>query len=102
MTSSFNLQYIYERWLFSLCYICDVLRDLVCHLHNLKKREKHPWDSVTFSKKPANLLNVKLLHGCFSSFLNCTNGTKSRNASHKHCSVYIGSNDLNPQLLTPK
>ena len=23
-----------------------------------------------------------LLHGCFSRFLNCTNGTKSRNASH--------------------
>ena len=70
MTSSFNLQYIYERWLLSsLCYICDVLRDLVYHLHNLKKREKHPWDSVTFSKKPATLLNVKLLHGCFSSFL---------------------------------
>ena len=23
-----------------------------------------------------------LLHGCFSRFLNCTNGTKSRNAQH--------------------
>ena len=23
-----------------------------------------------------------LLHGCFSRFLNCTNGTKSRNAPH--------------------
>ena len=27
-----------------------------------------------------NLINVTLLHGCFSRFLNCTNGTKSRNA----------------------
>ena len=24
-------------------------------------------------------LKLTLLHGCFSSFLNCTNGTKSRN-----------------------
>ena len=28
------------------------------------------------------LLKVTLHHGCFSRFLNCTNGTKSRNASH--------------------
>ena len=32
--------------------------------------------------KPATLLKVTLLHGYFSRFLNCTNGTKSRNASH--------------------
>ena len=32
--------------------------------------------------QPATLLKVTLLHGCFSRFLNCTNGTKSRNASH--------------------
>ena len=30
----------------------------------------------------ATLLKVTLLHDCFSRFLNCTNGTKSRNASH--------------------
>ena len=41
-----------------------------------KKREKHPWRSVNFSKK------LTLHHGCFSRFLNCTNGTKPRNASH--------------------
>ena len=28
------------------------------------------------------MLKVKLLHRCFSHFLNCTNGTKSHNASH--------------------
>ena len=28
--------------------------------------------------KPATLLKVTLLHGRFSRFLNCTNGTKSR------------------------
>ena len=43
------------------------------------KREKHSCRSVTF--KPATLPKVTLLHGCFSCFLNCTNGTKSRNAS---------------------
>ena len=36
----------------------------------IQKREKHL------------LLLVTLLHGCFSRFLNCTNGTKPRNASH--------------------
>ena len=49
-----------------------------------KKRETHPWRSVTFIKvaEPAFLIKVTLLHGCFSRFLNCINGTKSRNASH--------------------
>ena len=49
-----------------------------------KKREIHPWRSVTFIKvaEPAFLIKVTLLHGCFSRFLNCINGTKSRNASH--------------------
>ena len=28
------------------------------------------------------LLKLTLVYGCFSRFLNCTNGTKSRNASH--------------------
>ena len=30
-------------------YICDTLRDLVPFVQ-LKKRKKHPWRSVTFSK----------------------------------------------------
>ena len=50
-----------------------------------KEREKHLWKSVTFSKvagfQPATLLKVTLL-GSFSRFLNCTNDTKLRNASH--------------------
>ena len=54
--------------------ICDVLRDLVPFVQ-FKKREKHPWRSVT-------LLKLTFLHGCFSRFLNCTNGNKSRNAPH--------------------
>ena len=57
-----------------MTHICGALRDLLPFLQ-LKKREKDPWASATFSK-------VTLLHECFSRFLNCTNGTKSRNAPH--------------------
>ena len=32
--------------------------------------------------QPATLLKLTFLHGCFSRFLNCTNSTKSRKASH--------------------
>ena len=31
------------------CYKCDALRDLVSFVQ-IKKREKHPWRNVTFSK----------------------------------------------------
>ena len=69
-------------------FICDALRDLVPYAQ-FKKREKYPWRSVTFGKvagccrlKPATLLKITLLHGCFLPFLNRTNGTKSRKASH--------------------
>ena len=65
--------------------ICDALRNLVPFIQ-FKKREKHPWKSVTFSKvaseEPATLRKVTLLHGHSSRFLNCTNDTKSHNASH--------------------
>ena len=64
--------------------ICGALRDFVPFVQ-FKKREKHPLKKVNFSKvagfKPATLLKLKLFHECFSRFLNCTNGTKSRNAS---------------------
>ena len=60
-------------------HISDVLRDLVPFVQ-VKKREKHPWRSVTF--KPTTLLKVTPLHGCFSRILNYTNGTKSHNISH--------------------
>ena len=54
--------------------MCSTLRDLVPFVQ-FKKREEHPRRSVNFT-------NLALLHGCFSRFLNCTNGTKSRNAPH--------------------
>ena len=45
------------------------------HLYNFKKREKHPWKTVNFS-------NVAALPWVFFTFLNCTSGTKLRNASY--------------------
>ena len=44
------------------------------HLYNLK--------NTLEGVLAYNLQNVALLHRCFSRFWNCTNGTKSRNASH--------------------
>ena len=38
--------------------------------------------NVIYVMKPGTLLKLTFLHGCFSRFLNCTNGTKSRNVSH--------------------
>ena len=67
----------------------DVLRNLVPFVQ-FKKREKHSWRSVNFSKVAR--LKLTLLHGCFSRYLNCTSGTNSRNASQvlfffKACSI---------------
>ena len=60
--------------------ICDALRNLVPFALS-KKRWKHPWRSVIFSKN-AGLLKVTLFHACFSRFSICTNATKSRKAIH--------------------
>ena len=48
------------------------------HLYNLKNAKSTHGGKLILIK----LLRVTLLHGCFSRFLNCTNGTKSRKASH--------------------
>ena len=66
---------VLNNQIFSVYNICDALRDLV-PFAQFKKREKHPLRSATL------VLKVTLLHGCFSRFLNCTNCTKSRKASH--------------------
>ena len=73
-------------FIFSLYqHICGALRDLV-PFEQFQKPEKYPWRSVNFSKvaglKPGALLKLTLFHGFFSRFLNCTNSTKFRNASH--------------------
>ena len=55
--------------MFSKIHICDALRDLVAF--------------AQFKKQICTtLLKLTLLHGCFSRFLNCTNVTKSGNASY--------------------
>ena len=51
------------------------------HLYNLKN-EKNTRGGMLLLVKTATLLKVTLLHGCFLRFSNCTNGTKSRKASH--------------------
>ena len=56
----------------------NVTRCTIWYHSQFKKGKKHPWRSVTFSKKPSTLLKVTLLHGCFSRFLNSINGTKLR------------------------
>ena len=58
----------------------EYIRDLV-PLVQFEKHEKHPRRSAAFSK-PATLPTVTLLHGCFTRFLNCANGTKLHKASH--------------------
>ena len=74
--------------------MCDALRDLVPFIQ-FKKPKKHPWRNFTFSKvagfnfKPATLLKVTLLHGCFSHFLSCANDAKSRKTSHVHTGLVL-------------
>ena len=53
------------------------------HLYNFKNvKNTHGGVLILVKLKPATLLKLILFHGCFSRFLNATNGTKSRNASH--------------------
>ena len=63
---------------------CGALLDLVPFVR-FKKREKHPSRNVNSSKvagfKPATVLELTPSMGVFSCYLNCTNGTKSHNAS---------------------
>ena len=53
--------------------LCDALHDLLTFVQ-FKKREKHPWKSVTF---------IYSSMGVFHVFLTCANGTKSSKASHR-------------------
>ena len=54
---------------------CDASRDLVPFVQFKTVKKTHAGVLAT-------LLKVTLLHGCFSRFLNCTNGTKSHKTSH--------------------
>ena len=67
-----------------IMFICGALRDLVPFLQ-FKKREKHPWRSANFSNVASLACNFTKFNTppwVFFTFLNCRNGTKSRNASH--------------------
>ena len=69
----------------------DVVRCAICYnLHNLKNVKNTHGGVLILVKcglKSATLLKLTLLHECFSRFLNCTNGTKSRNASQMICNI---------------
>ena len=53
------------------------------HLSNLKNvKNSHGGVLSPETCKPATLLNLILLHGCSSRFVNCTNVTKSGKVSH--------------------
>ena len=59
------------------------MRCAICYyLYNLKKG-KNTHLGVLLLVKPATLLKVTLLRGCFPRFLKCTIGTKSRYALHE-------------------
>ena len=59
----------------------NVMRCAICyHLYNLKN-VKNTHGGVLLLVKLQALLKVTLLHGSFSRFLNCTNGTKSHKTS---------------------
>ena len=51
------------------------------NLKNVKNANGGVLLLVKLQLKPASLLKVKLFPGCFSRSLNCTNGTKSCEAS---------------------
>ena len=76
--------------------ICDDLRDLVQfgQLKNLKNTHVGVLPLVKLQAKAWTSLKVTLLHGSFSRFLNCTNGTKSK-ASHMS-SIKMSYTLLNP------
>ena len=64
-----------NHWMYMRCAICY-------YLYNLKKG-KNTHLGVLLLVKLATLLKVNLLRGCFSRFLKCTIGTKSRYALHE-------------------
>ena len=86
------------------------LQTFLVQFLQFKKRGKDPWRSVTFSKVAGflraiwyhlyNFKSVKnthegvgyltkitLLHRCFLRFLKCSDGAKSRKASHMKCNA---------------
>ena len=52
------------------------------NVKNVKNTHGRMLILVKLQAEAATLLKLTLFHGCFSSFLNCTNATKSHNAPH--------------------
>ena len=73
---------LHESYVHCHKHICDVLRNLVPFVQ--LKTWKTPMVECYFwvRLQPTTLLKVTLLHGCSSRFLNRTNETKWRKASH--------------------
>ena len=67
------------------------------HLYNFKN-VKNTHGGVLLLVKlqahPATLPKVTLLHGYFLRFLNCTTGTKSRDASHMNSRLSLPTLEL--------
>ena len=61
--------------------ICYVLRDLV-PFAQYKKREKKPMEECQVQAEACNFTKINTPPWMFFTFLNCTNGTKSRNAPY--------------------
>ena len=59
------------------------MRDLVRFMQFKKRKNTHGELLLLVKLQAATLIKVTLPHGCFSRFLNCTNSTKSRKASHR-------------------
>ena len=75
------------KWIVQNWTIVRKIKDST--VHSFKKRQRFFNVLRGCRNEPATLLKVTLLHGCFSGFLNCTNGTKSRNASHMYVYFYL-------------
>ena len=69
------------------------------HFYNLRNVKNAHGGVLVSVKLQAFSLKVTLLHGYFSRFLNCTNGTNSRNASHR-CTVLMILLETNKNLTS--
>ena len=78
--------------------IYDALRDLVPSAQFAKSENIHGGVLLLVKLQAATLLKTTHLHGCFSRFLNCTNGTKSRKASHILCTAIETTNRCSASL----
>ena len=62
------------------------------HLHNLKNVKNTHGGVLLLVKLQASACNFtksNVLYRCFLRFLNCTNGTKSVNATHIHTFFFL-------------